>query len=89
MNTPSAGSRTGMRKATGPSAAPLPEWLNTESAARHIDYSPWTLRDWRKKGIGPPYERPHGLRGRVRYNRHALDLWMTTHHVETLADASV
>jgi hypothetical protein len=33
----------------------LDEWLNEAEAAAAVKKSVRTLRDWRRKGIGPPY----------------------------------
>jgi hypothetical protein len=33
----------------------LDEWLSEQEAAEAIKKSIRTLRDWRRKGLGPPY----------------------------------
>ena len=45
------------------------EWLGEVGAAAELGKSVRTLRDWRKRGIGPPY----ALFGRtIKYNRQTL-----------------
>ena len=35
----------------------LDEWLSEEQTAAEVDKSVRTLRQWRRKGVGPPYAR--------------------------------
>jgi hypothetical protein len=45
------------------------EWLGEAEAAAELDKSVRTLRDWRRRGKGPPY----ALFGRtIKYNRQTL-----------------
>jgi hypothetical protein len=47
----------------------LDEWLTEAEAAAEVDKSVRTLRQWRKRGIGPPY----ALFGRsIRYRKTAF-----------------
>ena len=50
----------------------MPELLRTQKAAAMLGISPWTLRDWRLKKIGPAYIR----QGRtVQYDTRDLADW--------------
>ena len=52
-----------------PEATPL----TVEQAAAIVGVSPWTLRKWRSKGLGPHFVRLGGALGAVRYRRQDLD----------------
>ena len=47
--------------------------LTVEQAAAIVGVSPWTLRKWRTKGLGPHFVRLAGALGTVRYRRQDLD----------------
>lgn len=41
--------------------------LDTKEAAEELGYKPATLRCWRQRGEGPPFEQPKGPRGKAFY----------------------
>jgi DNA-binding transcriptional MerR regulator len=58
-------------------ASPL---LRTREAARIVNLTPRTLREWRRRGVGPTFLR---LPGGIRYDRHELAEWLERHRIET------
>ena len=50
-------------------------WLSTSETADLMSVAPSTLHRWRSEGSGPPCVK---LRGALRYERAAIEAWMTT-----------
>ncbi|ANZ45476.1 helix-turn-helix domain-containing protein [Cloacibacillus porcorum] len=58
--------------------------LNEHKAAKYLDVSPGTLRNWRDKNIGPRSMEIEGGKGDggkklIRYDIDDLDKWITEH----------
>jgi excisionase family DNA binding protein len=51
-----------------------PAYLTERELAEYLRLSVETLRNWRKKGQGPPWE--EARRGRVRYRAEEVELWL-------------
>jgi predicted DNA-binding transcriptional regulator AlpA len=57
--------------------------LSTYELACFLGVSRWTLRAWRKTGIGPPFLKL--TRGSVRYPRALLEKWIKEHLHDSMA----
>ena len=53
--------------------------LSEREAAEYLGRSPYTLRDWREKKIGPPYYR---LVGSIVYSKNELDAFLESCRVD-------
>lgn len=58
--------------------------LKPEEVAERLGVETSTLKDWRKKGIGPPYINLTTSRGHVRYDVDLLNEWMRQHTVQEM-----
>jgi DNA-binding transcriptional MerR regulator len=53
--------------------------LRTSEAAREIGVAPSTLRDWRCRGVGPPFVRAGKI---ALYDKGDLKRWQDRHRVD-------
>lgn len=53
---------------------PWPDVMDTKTAAQYLDVHPVTLRDWKRRGEGPPGRK---MQGRWRFLRATLDAYLT------------
>jgi hypothetical protein len=53
--------------------------LSEKEAADYLNRSPYTLRDWRERGVGPPYYR---LVGSIVYSKAELDAFLESCRVD-------
>lgn len=65
-----------MTATTRPAAAPL---MTTAEAAAYLNFPEKTVKDWRRRGIGPAYIKINGAQ--VRYRLRALDEWIDSQAV--------
>ena len=49
--------------------------LTSPDAAKALGIAPYTLRQWRMEGKGPPYSKGAGRQGRVYYRVADLEAW--------------
>ena len=58
-------------------------YLNSEQAAEYLGISAATLKNWRKRGDGPPFIKVNARV--IRYLRCDLDVWMDTKPKQTIS----
>jgi predicted DNA-binding transcriptional regulator AlpA len=58
--------------------------LDTEAAAKYMNFSKHTLLGWRAKGCGPDYVRIN--QSTVRYEKTALDRWIDAKRIQIADD---
>jgi DNA-binding transcriptional MerR regulator len=63
--------------------------LSSAEAARYLGIRPQTLRLYRHKGLGPPYARLGGLRGRAVYCADDLEEWLLARTFTSTSQESV
>jgi hypothetical protein len=57
--------------------SPSPEYLTAVEVAELLRLREWTVRRWRKLGIGPPYIRLES--GTILYPRQAVTQYLASH----------
>jgi hypothetical protein len=62
------------------------EWLSEAEAAAAVDKSLRTLRQWRKRGVGPPYTR---FGRSVKYRKRALAEYFRTSEINPTRERRV
>ena len=61
-------------------------WMTADEVAEYIGITITSLSLWRSEGRGPRYSKlSDGRRGRIRYNRAAVDEWMASREREVMA----
>lgn len=58
--------------------------LTTRELAAELKRTPETLERWRRKRVGPPYQRSVG--GRVLYDRKQVETWLDAQSVQAGAE---
>ncbi len=59
--------------------APQPPLMTTAEAAVYLNFPEATVKDWRRRGIGPAYIKVNGAQ--VRYRLCDLDAWVDAQKV--------
>lgn len=67
-----------MSTAKRSSAQPQP-LMTTVEAAAYLNFPEKTVKDWRRRNIGPKYIKVHGAQ--VRYRVRDLDAWLDSQQV--------
>lgn len=49
------------------------EWLTTDELAEWVNVASWTVRDWRRRQVGPKATK---IGGAVRYARSDVEAWI-------------
>lgn len=63
-----------------------PDIMGTKMAAGYLTMSYRTLDRWRGEGVGPPFSKGPGLRGRIFYRRADLDDWLASRRFNSTSE---